>query len=171
MLDKLSKVSASAIATVWLSVGSANADLKAEFDEGAPKDRFTFTNIGSCDIIDAKLVLDLSGSKSGLIFDVSDSGSGVQVFQPFDLVAGKESVVKLPTVSDGDKKIELDISKLVPNRSVAFTIDVDDTIGNREITVSDDELSGATVTLVQAGRNSSSTFQASPRTTLKLRSC
>jgi len=58
----------------------AFADIEVTFLESAPKDRFTFTNTGACDLGPAVLSLDLAGSAAGLIFDTSGAGAGVEVF-------------------------------------------------------------------------------------------
>lgn len=123
---------------------TAHADLTVTFSEGAPKDRFTFKNTAECALPATKLALDLAGSNGALVFDVTNKGAGVEVFQPFDLVSGKEVVLGHSTVSDGDKTLSIDISGLEAGEQVAFTIDVDDTIGQREITVNASEISGGT---------------------------
>ena len=123
------------------------AQLTARFDEGAPKDRFTITNTGACTLSGARVVIDLSGSKAGLIFDVTDAGAGVEVFQPFDLVQGAAFVEGRPAVRDGDTSVVLPLRGLPAGESIAFTIDVDDTLGGREITVDGSEIEGAQVRL------------------------
>lgn len=132
-------------AAATLMAAQALADIRVQFDEGAPKDRFTITRVGECALGATVVVLDLSKSPSGLIFDVSGSGQGVEVFQPFELVAGADNLTSQPTVRDGDQAIRLPLASLEQGDSVAFTIDVDDTGGGREITVSDSEIEGAVV--------------------------
>ncbi len=171
MLTAIIRTTTLATVCTLLAIGSAYADITAMFEEGAPKDRFTFTNVGSCDIVDATLTLDLSGSKSGLIFDVSNQGAGVQVFQPFEMVSGQKAVKEKPSVVDGASKIELKLSKLEPNSSIAFTIDVDDTLGGREITVSNNEFSGVVVQLMQARKTYSALFLANSKAILALPGC
>lgn len=122
---------------------SATADLIVTFDEGAPKDRFTFKNTSACILPAATLGIDLKNSAGGLVFDITDQGAGVEVFQPFELISGNEVVIKTSSVADGDTQLTIDISSLKPNQELAFTIDVDDTLGQREITVNDAEISGA----------------------------
>ena len=121
------------------------ADVKVSFIEGAPKDKFVITNTGNCDLASASIRIDLSGSASGLVFDVTSSGPGVETFQPFELVSGGDIVASSPTVSDGDSSVTLDLSNFSMGQSTAFTIDVDDTTGNREITVSGSEILDAIV--------------------------
>lgn len=155
-----------ACATVFSS-----ADMAIDFDEGAPKDRFTFANNGSCTIANAKVTLDLSGSKSGLIFDVTGNGAGVEVFQPLEIVSGAGALLGVPNVKDGDNRITLDIGQLEAGDSVAFTIDVDDTMGGREITVSGSEIAGAKVLFSQNNKSASGTFGSNARTNIQLNAC
>ena len=134
------------------------ADLRVTFTEGAPKDRFTLLNTGACALEDATVVLDLSPSKGGLIFDVTAQGAGVQVFQPFEVVSGQEALTNAPQVQDGQSALTLDIRSLAPNAAIAFTIDVDDTIGQREITVTGSEIEGASVSYIQGGQTVTAPF-------------
>jgi hypothetical protein len=136
----------------------AAADVTIRFAEGAPTDRFTITTVDTCVEGAATITIDLAGSPAGLIFDTTASGAGVQVSQPFILVAGKEIVTRIPQLADGDRSVTLTLSKLVSHQPVAFTTDVDDTIGQREITVSGAEIAGATVTLTSANGSISATF-------------
>ncbi|MEM7462009.1 MAG: aggregation factor core [Pseudomonadota bacterium] len=152
-------------------VAPANADLVVRFDEGAPKDRFTFLNNGECTLEDAVIRLDLSTSTAGLIFDTTDQGAGVEVFQPLQLVSGKNSLKNIPTVKDGDQSVHLEIDELTQGQSIAFTIDVDDTAGGREITVSDSEISGAVVEFSKNASSISASFEAAPETVLKMPTC
>ncbi|MEM9223239.1 MAG: aggregation factor core [Pseudomonadota bacterium] len=153
------------------SITPATADLAVRFNEGAPKDRFTFQNVGSCPITDATLSLDLSGSEAGLIFDVTAAGAGVEVFQPLEFVSGAGALASMPTVKDGENTITMDVSSLEPGDAIAFTIDVDDTMGGREITVANSEIVGAVVQLSRAGGVSSHTFTRSARGTIPLTGC
>lgn len=130
--------------TVALAAPS-RADVTVRFIEGAPKDRFEILSVEGCGSAPLSLTIDLQGSAGALVFDVTDAGAGVEVFQPFELVAGGELVVASTDLTDGDKELTLDLSGLGPGAVVGFTIDVDDTIGAREITVSDAEIEGAEV--------------------------
>ena len=147
------------LSTALLSFGTAShADVKVTFNEGAPKDRFTFQNIGDCPLPAATVVLDLTGSAGKLVFDVTGTGAGVEVFQPFELVSGKDSVTQSSAVKDGDKTLSLTLSGLAQGDSVAFTIDVDDTLGARESTVNTEEISGAMATVQFGATMTTATF-------------
>lgn len=147
---------------------TALADLAVRFVEGAPTDRFEFENNATCPIMDATLTVDLAGSVAGLIFDVTGAGAGVQVYQPFEIVAGAQSLSAVPTVKDGDTGLAMQVTRLAPGDRIVFTIDVDDTIDQRESIVSNAEIEGATVRLLFGGTSYSATFtgQADARITL-----
>ncbi|MEM9577556.1 MAG: aggregation factor core [Pseudomonadota bacterium] len=132
-------------AAVALIAAPALAEVVVRFDEGAPKDRFTITNEGTCPLGDVSVVLDLGASSGGLIFDVTATGAGISVFQPLELVAGLASLMSVPEVRDGDTSITLPINTLDPGQSIVFTIDVDDTNGTSATTVSGSEIMGGEV--------------------------
>lgn len=135
----------------------AFADITARFIEGAPKDRFVFENTGNCTLEAAKLTLDLSKSAGALVFDVTNAGAGVEVFQPFELVSGADLVRTNAPVRDGDKVLSLEVADMAPGAVIAFTIDVDDTLGNREITVNETEITGSQIR-IEGDTAGSSTF-------------
>lgn len=72
------------------------------------------------------------------------------------MTVGGELVVTSPQINDGDQSVTLLLQNFGPNQVVAFTIDVDDTTGAREITVSNSEMQGATVSAVISNK----TFEA-----------
>lgn len=128
-----------------LMAQTASADVNARFIEGAPKDRFEISSVSECLKGPLTVTIDLTGSAGGLIFDTTGQGAGVEVFQPFELVSGTDMVVQAPAVLDGDKALSLGLSGLPKDQVIAFTLDVDDTGGAREITVSGGEISGASL--------------------------
>ncbi|MCC1492275.1 hypothetical protein [Cognatishimia sp. F0-27] len=148
---------------------AALADLDVRFVEGAPTDRFSITNASGCALGPMELQIDLSGSAAGLIFDTTERGMGVQVFQPFRLVEGAELVSGTPDVGDGDRSVTLSLTGMAPGQTVAFTIDVDDTAGAREITVSGEEITGARVSDDATGN--SAAFDGTGRARLPLAPC
>ena len=154
-----------------LSANAVSAGFVAKFDEGAPKDRFSFTNMAACALGPVDLTVDLTGSAGGLVFDVTSEGAGVEVFQPFELVAGGENVLIQPQVMDGDTQMILRLSGLAPRQTVAFTIDVDDTLGQRAITVNDSEITGASVTLAANGQTAGATFDETAVVTVPVSAC
>ncbi len=162
------KLSALALA---LSTTAALADLTVQFDEGAPKDRFTLTNTSDCALPALDVTLDIGTAPAGLIFDVTASGAGVEVFQPFEVVAGADNLRETPAVLDGDNAVELRLSGLGPAQSVAFTIDVDDTGGAREITVDGSEIAGASFRISVAGQTLTGTFESNATARIALATC
>ena len=155
------------LATALIFSTPAAADILVRFDEGAPKDRFTITNAGNCALPLTSVTIDLTGSAVGLLFDVTGSGAGVNVFQPFQLVSGGEHVSALPQVKDGDRAVSLKLKGLGANQRVAFTIDVDDTAGASETMVSGAEIEGANVRV----GNASGTFGTDNVARVKLPAC
>lgn len=150
---------------------SVQADLMARFDEGAPKDRFVLTNESGCDLGTVEVEFDLSGSAAGLIFDTTGAGAGVEVFQPFELVAGGDYLIDLPEVTDGDHALSLRLNRLPPKASVAFTIDVDDTAGGQEIIVNRSEITGAVVKIRSEGGEATGTFDTTASAAVDLATC
>ncbi len=149
---------AAAIA-LMATVCTAKADLTVSFIEGAPKDRFVVSSAtDACAEVPMTVTINLDGSAGALVFDVTDQGAGVEVFQPFELVAGAETVSTLPDVSDGDTSVTLALAGLSSAQTVAFTIDVDDTINAREITVTDSEIQGATIEVLQGTAGAQAVF-------------
>jgi len=146
----MNKLAFGAFWTIALS-SNALADIHVKFIEGAPKDRFVITNVSDCALGAGRFEIDFEDSNAGLIFDVTGSGAGVEVFQPFEVTSGAEYLLAEPTISDGDQRAVLDMSGLGANEIIAFTIDVDDTIGTRAITVGDGEFTGTTVSFYADG--------------------
>ena len=149
----------------------AASQVVAQFVEGAPKDRFVFEVTGGCPLGPARLEIDLTGSNGGLIFDVTASGAGVEVYQPFELVSGAERVIATSEVEDGSQRLSLDVDGIDPGTRIAFTIDVDDTIGAREITVSGAEITGAQARLVISGVGYTGIFDALGRAEIPFAAC
>lgn len=150
---------------------TATADVRVSFDEGAPKDRFRIENTGTCALNDAFIVIDLSPSQGGLIFDVTAAGQGVEVFQPFEVVQGAAFLSNAPTVVDGQTQVQLDILALAPGHMIAFTVDVDDTLGQRAITVAGSEIAGATATYIQGGTSVSATMTSAATAVIPAPKC
>lgn len=133
------------ILAMVLTATSAQADIQVTFRDGAPKDTFTITKLSDCGLGPLRVTIDLSTAPTGLIFDVTDTGDGVEVFQPFELVAGADLVTGASAVRDGDQVLMLELSDMAMGDEVRFTIDLDDTGGGREITVNGSEMAGAMI--------------------------
>lgn len=171
MKFRRSTLSAVSVAATLLAVNTAQADLRINFYEGAPKDRFQIINTGACAISESSVSIDLSDSQGGLIFDVTASGEGVEVYQPFDIVQGENALARIPTVMDGQKQLKLEIVLLAPNEAITFTIDVDDTIGQRQITVSGSEFTGATASYTRGATLVLATFTTGPEVIIPMPNC
>jgi hypothetical protein len=154
-----------------LAAGPVSAAIGVRFIARALKDRFEITNQAACAVAAAEIVIDLSASTAGLVFDVTGTGAGVEEFQPFELVAGAEALSTQPKVVDGDQQIVLSIRRLAPGKRVAFTIDVDDTIGPRGITVSGSEIEGAVVRMKTSGTTSAGRFSSLAEAVVQTPAC
>ncbi len=149
----------------------ALADVTVTFTEGAPTDRFTIASTDDCLTTPIDLQIDLTGSDAGLIFDVTAAGAGVEVFQPFKLVSGAQTVTGHSTLADGATTLTLTLASLLSASPVAFTIDLDDTIGQREITVSNTEIAGAMARMTADGNTVSAPFDDTATATLQTPGC
>jgi hypothetical protein len=117
------------------------------------------------------LEINFADSNAGLIFDVTGAGAGVEVFQPFEITAGAQYLTAQPSITDGAQRAVLDMSGLGVNETIAFTIDVDDTGGAREITVADSEISGTSVSLSTGGTTYSAVMDAQALASLTTPTC
>lgn len=154
-----------------LTASMANADIEVTFRDGAPKDTFTIIYSDSCESNPMSVSIDLEPSPAGLIFDVSGAGAGVEVFQPFEVTQGGDLIVDADAVLDGDQFLTLYMAPMGQGDRVSFTIDLDDTGGGREITVSGAEIAGATVTVSTAGAFSRAAFDDTGRAVVALSGC
>jgi len=133
------------------------ADMTLTFVEGAPKDRFVVTNLG-CALSDATLVIDLSTSPAGLIFDVTAQGAGVEVFQPVELIAGSAT---LSNIADGDQQLSITLGNVATGAEYIITADLDDLQSNGalgQIRVAGSEIAGASVALSTSASETVATF-------------
>lgn len=157
-----------------LTASPALANMEAVFTESAPKDQFSFTNTGSCDLGPVTLTLSLEDSVGGLIFDTTGDGDGVEVFQPFETVSGAQAVSSVTPITDGDTSVSLTLTGLAPAQTVAFTIDVDDTLRHSalgQIQVTDSEIAGATISLETPSGTRFGVFDNTSRATLRTAAC
>ena len=131
-------------AAALICAGTAQADIVVEFRDGAPKDRFTITNDSPCATgAIVGLSLDLVTAPAGVIFDVTGAGAGVEVFQPFEVIQGANYLLSVSDTMNGDQFLSLLLADMPAGAQVAFTLDLDDTSGGREITVHGSEIAGA----------------------------
>lgn len=149
----------------------SHADVTVTFSEGAPKDRFTISSSQGCALEALTVGIDLGKSAAGLIFDTTGAGAGVEVFQPLELVSGAAQVKVMSPVTDGDKAVSFQLTGLSPATPVAFTVDVDDTSGQREITVSRSEIEGAEVTVDYSGQQVTGAFGQDATARVPLAGC
>lgn len=149
----------------------AHADLTVQFIEGAPKDQFVLTNDGVCDMPETTVTLDLDAADTGLLFDMTVAGAGVGVAQPFEVTEGRNRVLGLPDLADGDTVVSLNLSGLHPGEQVAFTLDVDSTQSSRPTTVTGSAMEGAMITAVFGEDIRKAAFTDEARAVLMLDAC
>ena len=147
---RLTPLRATALICALAAPAAATANIAISFRDSAPKDIFVLRNDSGCDLGAMTVTLDLSASASGLIFDTRPAGAGVEVYQPFEIVAGGELLTNLPEVGDGMTRLDLNFVRFPAGQTVQFTIDVDDTLPRGQwgqIRVSGGEMAGAEVVL------------------------
>lgn len=130
------------------STPTEEATIIVRFVESAPKDTFFIENVSDCTLGETTVTIDLAPSAGKLIFDTTESGAGVEVFQPFEITEGQMELIERDRVNDGDAELTLLLSNLLPQSRVGFTIDVDDTLAESDlgnIRVSGSEISGAVI--------------------------
>ncbi|MBX2839365.1 MAG: aggregation factor core [Gammaproteobacteria bacterium] len=135
------------------SVSLAHANIEVQFVESAPKDRFTILNSGECELTNVEISIDLTDTQGKLIFDTTENGAGVEVFQPFEVTEGDMALSSAGSVADGDKVISVRVLSLPSQQSMSFTIDVDDTLKNSalgQIRVAGEEIKDGEVRLTLA---------------------
>ena len=131
---------------------AAHADVTVAFVEGAPKDRFVIENAGQCATAPSIFEIDLTASTAGLIFDTTEAGAGVEVFQPVEVVAGADMVIDLAQPGDGDQTLSVSLKSLPPGGEIIITLDLDDMIASgtsRPTMVTGSEIKGIAVRLTQ----------------------
>jgi len=82
------------------------------------------------------------------------------------MVSGASQVMGISEISDGGTDVFVDLKTLSSAVDVAFTLDLDDTAGGREITVSGAEIEGATVIMDMPGGPYMATFNAAAKAVL-----
>lgn len=153
---------------------TASANLQVKFTESAPRDRFVIENTGDCQLSNLRLEIDLSDSAGQLIFDTTERGAGVEVFQPFEVTGGSLQLSGATAVNDGDQRVQLVIAELGVGEAASFTIDVDDTLSNSElgnIRVSGSEIKSGRANLITGSHASSDTFNEQGIATLLFPAC
>lgn len=130
-----------------LIAGPAAAELTVSYVDSAPKDIFEIFYSGTCPLPADVLSIDIGTAPTGLVFDTSPMGAGLNVSQPFELVTGAELLTALPDIADGATLIALPLAGLQNGDTIRFTIDVDDSTSASMTRVSGSEMAGATAAL------------------------
>ena len=101
-------------------------DIRVQFIEGAPSDRFEIVNQSRGSWVVGALTIDLGTSEGRLFFDTEEGGAGVQVYSPFAGDAGPVRLRRVTELRDGGTRITLDFDEMQPGDGFAFSIDLDD---------------------------------------------
>lgn len=123
-------------------------ELVAVFDEGAPRDRLTLENLSTADLAIASVEIDLTASAGSVIFDTRPGGTGVEVFQDFQVESGDATLAQDPVARDGSSLLGLQFDLFTAGETFTFSIDVDDQLADSDlgqIQVTGAELAGASV--------------------------
>jgi hypothetical protein len=151
------------------------ANIEVVFTESAPTDRFTIKNLGECTRGNLTMEFDLSRSVGKLLFDTVGTGSGENVFQPFEVADSNSNLKLTRPVTDGDSRLSLNIAVLPAKQSVSFTIDVDDTLTNSELRrtrISGSEIENGLVTItVDQSTSYEGSFERDSTATILLPPC
>ncbi|UUX49508.1 hypothetical protein NUH88_19170 [Nisaea acidiphila] len=154
---------------------AAAEDLSVTFTEASPVDLIIVENRSTCDLYDFGLQIDLRSSAAGLVFDISEGGAGASVYQPFELLEGREAVRSFAPVRDGDRVASILFGTLEAGQRVIFTVDVDDTSAESawgQTVIDGAEIAGATIVITTVGEEPSTAFfLPDGRATAKLRGC
>lgn len=149
---------------------ACGVDIRAQFVESAPRDRFIIENRSTLPADIAALTLDLGPSAGRLIFDTESGGDGVQVFQLYRTEQSDAVLAATPAVNDGDDRLSLAFATFRPGETYRFSIDVDDRLTNSDlgqIRVSGGEMQGAMlVAVTTTGETYSAPFDTANRAQL-----
>ncbi len=143
------------LATVFIHIGgnaavSCGPAVEVKFIESAG-DIFQITNKSEGPWALVSLVICLTGSQGGLVFDTEDGGPGYSMHQAFEPVAGNVGLLGAEPVGDGAEEMRLLFSDFVAGREFMFIIDVDDRLESSDYgqaVVSGDEIEGASAEAV-----------------------
>ena len=142
------------------------AQVSIRYVDAAP-DRFSFTLDGACPLGPATFRIDLTGSRAGLLIDMSGGGS----VRELTVVSGAERVTALPQPQDGATEFEIELSEMVPGETIAVTIDLDDTRSARPTIIRGWEIEGVRAEISAAGASASAEFAASGVAVLPFSPC
>lgn len=104
----------------------ALAELRVTYVDSYP-DAITIENRSGCDLGPFELTIDLGASPAGLIFDTSGRGAGLAGYAPVQIIDGREQVLGISRVEDGDSMLVVKLDFLGGGGTVTLAVDVDDT--------------------------------------------
>ena len=168
------KIAATLITIGVMLPAVVSADISVRFQEGAPRDAFLIKNTSACPLGAATLQIDLMPSAGDLIFDTTDGGAGVEVFQPVEIAEASADVTK-SNVTDGDQEMTLAFSALPVGPVARITVDLDDQLANSalgQIRVAGSEIAGAELILTPSDMSPlTARFDADNQAVFKVEGC
>jgi len=175
MKPKKAILAAAAVGLFSLLGQPVFAGVELRFVESAPKDSFSVQNTGKCALSSVSINIDLESSHGRLIFDTAEGGTGVEVFQPFEVKQGNLTLKAKDKVGDGDTALTIDIPELGVGELVSFTIDVDDRLPNSNlgnIRVDGSEIANSLVSLyIDGSKTAEAVFRSDSKATIALSDC
>ena len=106
--------------------------------------------------------IDLSKPQVTNIFDVTVRNVGVGASQSFEILCDQNAIASNSAVFGGQNKLNSHVSTPSSDGSGAFKINVDDTLGKREIAVTGLEIAGSTVASVGQEPQQRASFSRKP---------
>ena len=147
--------SAISIALFLLATPVAAQDLIVQFAGGAPKDHISFHSSG-CNLSNAVVLLDLTGSAGGLTFDGAAGSEAAKSTQPIEITSGYGA---LSPVRNGDKRVQILVHTLPPGEALNLAATLGDTAGQTsDVSVTGSEMAGASIRVALSDRVLKGTF-------------
>ena len=148
-----------------LATPLAAQDLIVQFDGGVPKDHISF-EASDCNLSNAIVLLDLTGSAGGLSFDATPMDSDAKTPQPVEITSGYGA---LSNVRDGDMRLQILVHMLPPGEALKLSANLGDTPGQETTGAgAGSEISGASIRVALSDRVVKGTFDMAGTATISL---
>lgn len=134
----------------------------------------TISNVSEAQADFRTVSIDLTESTGRIIFDTTDGGEGVEVFQAFQIEPGDAVLSADPIAVDGGSTLDLSFTSFGAGQSFTFSIDVDDQLEDSDlgqIQVTGAEIEGAIVEVELSTGSSLTAVFASDSTGSAVASC
>ena len=139
------------------------AGVSGRLVEGAQQNRLDPLEAWDCALHAKDCTIDLSKPQDTHIFDVTVRNVGVGASQLFEILCDQNTIASNSAVFGGQNKPNSRVSTPSTDGSGAFNINVDDSLGKREIAVTGLEIAGSTVVSVGQDPQQRASFSRKPR--------